>query len=174
MITKKHYMLDNVFSQEDIKLFYDTLIKYKFTDEHDYPDLPTSGAAHHFNEDDLIYKQLLEKTGNLFEELKELKPYAAYVNLFKPKEDTFYHRDEENDSPNDGLTVIYYITPDFDLNEGGETLFYNEFSGVLLGVTPKSGRVVEFDSTILHKATPFKTKSRITAVLKYKFDKKDK
>ena len=171
MNTKHHELLENVFSNKDIESFYNTLIKYEFEDETNHVDDSLPGKLHKFTEDDAIYKSILDKTENIFPQTKDIKPYAAYVNLLQPREETFYHRDDTLDSPHNSTTVLYYITPDFDLNEGGETLFYNEHGSVLMGLTPKSGRVTIFDGSILYKDTGFKSKPRITVVLKYYLDK---
>jgi len=50
------------------------------------------------------------------------------------------------------------------LDEGGETQFYQE---EIKGIRPVAGRIVIFDSNILHKATSFRNQIRYTVALKY-------
>jgi Rps23 Pro-64 3,4-dihydroxylase Tpa1-like proline 4-hydroxylase len=58
-------------------------------------------------------------------------------------------------SPNiKGKTLLYYVNNRWNTNWGGETIFSNDLgeSEIIIDYIP--GRIVIFDSTILHKASP--------------------
>tara|TARA_R110002020_G_scaffold407491_3_gene617502 strand:+ start:3160 stop:3678 length:519 start_codon:yes stop_codon:yes gene_type:complete len=69
-------------------------------------------------------------------------------------------------------TVLVYVNSEWDHNEGGETLFYNEDKEVVQAVVPKPGRVAIFPANILHSARPplpYVTKPRYTVAYKYEY-----
>ena len=69
-------------------------------------------------------------------------------------------------------TVLVYANTEWDHNEGGETLFYNEDKEVVQAIVPKPGRVAIFPANILHSARPplpYVTKPRYTIAYKYEY-----
>ena len=52
-----------------------------------------------------------------------------------------------------GYTILYYANEKWDLNYGGETLFYNN-KEIISAVKIKPGRFVLFDSRLTHSARP--------------------
>jgi ectoine hydroxylase-related dioxygenase (phytanoyl-CoA dioxygenase family) len=54
------------------------------------------------------------------------------------------------------------------MDEGGETYFIQ--TDFIKGVSFVPGRMVLFDSNIMHKATSFRNKDRYTIALKFKSD----
>ena len=87
------------------------------------------------------------------------KIQRAYVNLFLPNENPFFHED------GDVFTNLFYLNPQYDIDEGGETQFF--IDDKIIGIQSKPSRLVVFDGRILHRATSFRTKPRITVALKY-------
>ena len=54
----------------------------------------------------------------------------------------------------DELTVLVYISPTWDIEWGGETMFFNEQDDCLFACTPKPGRVSIFHGAIKHVGRP--------------------
>jgi hypothetical protein len=49
-----------------------------------------------------------------------------------------------------GLTALWYVAPEWNVEWGGETMLYNRDQDAVACVTPRPGRLVVFDGTILH------------------------
>jgi len=79
------------------------------------------------------------------------------------------------DAPNNNeYTLLYYANIKWDINWGGETLFYdNSAKEIIASIIPKPGRVVLFQGTIPHSARPVQIhcpEDRYTIALKLKID----
>lgn len=119
-------------------------------------------------------QELQRKILNIFEEniqrefntVKDLILHRMYVNCFASSENPYFHIDSPMPTDVGYYTFLFYINDnDWTINDGGETQFYvNE---TLYGITPIDNRMICFDSSILHKATPFRNKHRFTIALKY-------
>lgn len=72
--------------------------------------------------------------------------HAAYGDML------FTHVDCEPDEGD--YTALWYIAPEWDVEWGGETLFYNSGMDAEVAVTPKPGRLVVFDGAIIHAGRP--------------------
>ena len=71
---------------------------------------------------------------------------------------------------NKGKTLIYYLSTEWDINHGGETLFCNSDGDVELAVSSKPNRVVAYDNYLLHKAaqiSPGAPEYRFTLVCQF-------
>ncbi|HET8701902.1 MAG TPA: 2OG-Fe(II) oxygenase [Nitrococcus sp.] len=80
------------------------------------------------------------------------RAYRSYCNYAAYGDMLFTHTDcrpEEND-----LTALWYITPEWNVEWGGETLFYNSQMDAEAVVSPKPGRLVVFDGRITHAGRP--------------------
>ncbi len=107
--------------------------------------------------------------------LRELLPergpqclYRAYCNLCAYGDMLFTHTDTEPGAQ--GMTALWYIAPSWDLEWGGETLLFNSEGDAQFVVTPRPGRLVLFDSLILHVGRPpnrICTMPRLTFALKF-------
>lgn len=53
-----------------------------------------------------------------------------------------------------GLTALWYVAPEWNVEWGGETMFYDEHRDAVACVTPRPGRLALFDGTILHAGRP--------------------
>jgi len=83
----------------------------------------------------------------------------AYINLFFPCELPYFHID------GNCITCLFYITPKYHYDEGGETQLLIDNN--IVGVRSLPGRLVIFDGNVLHKATSYRSKPRLTVVFKY-------
>jgi Rps23 Pro-64 3,4-dihydroxylase Tpa1-like proline 4-hydroxylase len=53
-----------------------------------------------------------------------------------------------------GLTALWYVAPEWNVEWGGETMLYNRDQDAVACVTPRPGRLAIFDGTILHAGRP--------------------
>lgn len=72
--------------------------------------------------------------------------YAAYGDML------FTHTDAQPSAK--GLTALWYIAPEWNVEWGGETLLYNSDQDAEAAITPKPGRLLVFDGSILHVGRP--------------------
>ncbi len=91
-------------------------------------------------------KQIHDITG------KRYRAYRGYVNYASFGDMLFTHTDCLPDS--DELTVLVYICSNWDIEWGGETLFFNEKDDCIFASTPKPGRTVIFHGAIKHVGRP--------------------
>jgi hypothetical protein len=60
---------------------------------------------------------------------------------------------------------LFYITPKYDYDEGGETQLL--IDGNIIGIRPIPSRLLIFDGNVMHKATSYRSKPRLTVAFKY-------
>lgn len=80
------------------------------------------------------------------------RPYRAYTNVASYGDMLFTHTDctpEQHD-----LTALWYLCERWDLEWGGETMFYDADDEVACAVRPRPGRLVIFDGSIKHAGRP--------------------
>lgn len=80
------------------------------------------------------------------------KPYRAYTNVATYGDMLFTHTDCLPDQHD--LTALWYLCERWDIEWGGETMFYDAQDEVACAVTPKPGRLVVFDGAIKHVGRP--------------------
>lgn len=151
---------DNFLSQND----YERVLNYCLNADYCYGErdninLSPTGMVSNIDERDDIYQLFQSSLESKCSFLKNMKLYRMYINIFAPTENPYFHRDGE------GITFLYYVTDNWNLQDGGETQFYVD--GNILGVPPVSNRLVMFDGMIEHRATSFRDKHRFTIAIKY-------
>jgi hypothetical protein len=153
---------DDVMSyEENIKLYNQILYSLEFKyGEVDNEGLPPTGMVYEISLNDPLYDVFHNIVISKNPTIANLKSKRSYINLFFPNEKPYFHID------GNVITCLFYITPKYDINMGGETQFVEEGRGII-GVPSKPARLVIFDGKILHKATSFRSKPRITVALKY-------
>jgi hypothetical protein len=87
-----------------------------------------------------------------FEDAGDYRILRCYCNHAAYGDMLFTHTDVEPGGK--GLTALWYIAPEWNVEWGGETLFYNSGHDAEAVVTPKPGRLVIFDSAIIHVGRP--------------------
>lgn len=80
------------------------------------------------------------------------KPYRAYTNVAGFGDMLFTHTDCLPDQHD--LTALWYLCEHWDLEWGGETMFYDAADEVACALTPRPGRLVIFDGAIKHAGRP--------------------
>ena len=152
-------ILDRFFSKEE----FDYVLKYCENASYTYGEadnygLPPTGMIHEIPYTEHIHTLFRSKTEKL---VSNIQLYRMYINCFAPSENPYFHSDGDVGD----TTFLYYATPSWKLNDGGETQFL--VNNEIYGVTPVPNRMVYFDASILHKATTFRDRHRFTIAIKY-------
>lgn len=147
-------------------------LRYSFG-ETDESGTPPTGLITNLETNSPVYQTLYSAISNI-KELNDCTCDRAYVNLFAPKEDTYFHHDFTD------YTVLYYPNFDWNINDGGETKFYftkNIFEGIIqtnsedmpimISIAPIPNRLLIFNGDVLHSATSFKNKHRFSIAFKF-------
>ena len=96
------------------------------------------------------------------------KAFRSYCNVALYGDQLMTHTDC---NPTDMVvTALWYICPEWNLEWGGETLFFNDQGDAIVAVTPKPGRLVIFDGAIVHVGRPpnrIATQTRYTFAIKF-------
>ena len=79
-------------------------------------------------------------------------PYRAYTNVASYGDMLFTHTDCLLDQHD--LTALWYVCDRWDIEWGGETLFFDAAQEIACAVRPKPGRLVIFDGNITHVGRP--------------------
>lgn len=94
-----------------------------------------------------LEKQLKSFWGNGF------VPYDCSVNNGRFGDNPLDHRDSFD--PDTGhVTMVLYLNPTWNINHGGETVFFSETNEIEFSLLPKFCRMILFDSYINHSARP--------------------
>ena len=80
------------------------------------------------------------------------RPYRAYTNVASYGDMLFTHTDCLPDQHD--LTALWYLCERWDLEWGGETMFYDAQDEIACAVRPQPGRLVVFDGAIKHVGRP--------------------
>jgi hypothetical protein len=82
----------------------------------------------------------------------DYKVFRCYCNHAAYGDMLFTHTDVQPGQK--GLTALWYIAPEWNVEWGGETLFYNSDMDAEVAVSPRPGRLVIFDGSIAHVGRP--------------------
>ncbi|MGA9851772.1 MAG: 2OG-Fe(II) oxygenase [Gammaproteobacteria bacterium] len=98
-----------------------------------------------------IYQPTLMAAGEFFGETA-YKIYRCYCNHAAYGDMLFTHTDCLPGAK--GLTALWFIAPEWNVEWGGETLFFDSSMDAQVAVSPKPGRLVLFDGTLTHVGRP--------------------
>lgn len=98
-----------------------------------------------------VYQRTLDAARD-FEDGDRYRVYRCYCNYAAYGDMLFTHTDAQPGRK--GLTALWYIAPEWNVEWGGETMFYNSRQDAEVAVTPRPGRLVVFDGSILHAGRP--------------------
>jgi SM-20-related protein len=84
---------------------------------------------------------------------KKFKPYRAYINHAAFGDMLFTHFDSQPTHV-DYFTALWYLCDSWDVEWGGETMFFDAQGDAREAVTPKPGRLCVFDGRIRHAGRP--------------------
>ena len=151
---------DSFLNDKEFEIVTDYCFSAKYSyGESDNGDGFMTGMVHDIPETEFVYKLFRKKLLDKCPFLSEMKLYRMYINCFAPCENPYFHTD------GNGLTFLYYVNDDWNLQDGGETQFYVD--GNIYGITPIPNRLVMFDGMIPHRATSFRNRHRFTIAIKY-------
>lgn len=144
-------LISNQYLDELVRTFYNspfTKNEIGRSDTSRYPHW-----AHNLNLTDLNKSELWNITNHCISQSfpnYNWQPYRTYVNYGGPIDPMFSHVDSKNFE----LTCLWYVIPQWHIDWAGETLFYNSNNEVAFTCTPKPGRLLIFDSRLLHAGRP--------------------
>lgn len=102
---------------------------------------------------------------NLF---SNIKTWEGHFAIYQPG--SFYkkHVDQFKTNKDRQISCIYYLNDDWEIENGGELLVYNESNELLSNILPKGNRFVCFRSELPHEVLPCFLRNRysLTAWLK--------
>ncbi len=99
---------------------------------------------------------------------RNYRMYRCYCNLVSYGDILFNHTDCQPGTHE--MTALWYIQDQWDVEWGGETLFFNARDDASYVASPRPGRLVIFDGSIKHKGTPpskICTLPRLTFAMKF-------
>ena len=98
-----------------------------------------------------VYQPTLKAVRD-FDGAQHYKIYRCYCNHAGYGDMLFTHTDAAPGRP--GLTALWYVAPEWNVEWGGETLFFNSQMDAEVAVSPRPGRLVVFDGSITHVGRP--------------------
>ena len=118
MIFETH---DKVVSEEEQLSIFKYCVQAEYSwGEIDKQGSPETGLIHEIPSDVPIHELLKERALDAAPSVLEgLSLYRMYINLFAPSEKPYFH----SDGPEGQITILYYPHLEWDLDDGGETLF---------------------------------------------------
>jgi hypothetical protein len=87
-----------------------------------------------------------------FPERSHYRILRVYCNHASYGDMLFTHTDVHEGK--EGLTALWYIAPEWNVEWGGETMLYDRNQDAVACITPRPGRLAIFDGTILHAGRP--------------------
>ncbi len=122
--------------------------------ERSRPDLPALAASADFPDAALRIDPFFLRLRQVAEQMfpgEVLRDQRAYVNSSVFGDMYYAHRDC---SPHrNHVTILYYVNLNWQIDWGGETIFYDDNNEAQLAVAPKPGRMVISRGAILHRGT---------------------
>ncbi|MCG8434909.1 MAG: 2OG-Fe(II) oxygenase [Gammaproteobacteria bacterium] len=99
-----------------------------------------------------IYEPALQAAKPFCGDGSKYRIYRSYCNYASYGDMLFTHTDCLPDAKE--LTALWFIAKEWDVEWGGETLFFNKDMDAEFVVSPKPGRLVVFDGAITHVGKP--------------------
>ena len=142
----------------DIKDNYLTVEQYKYV-----WNLARTAKYDYKEQDNVMVAQLDETALSFFpEDINGEKLDSSQINCYVPRATTVFHVDTTGE---EAITMIYYLNPTYELDEGGCTeLFVDD---EIVGIRPINNRAFVFNSNILHRGVTYKSHTRFTIGLRY-------
>lgn len=152
------YVFDNILSLEETVKIARILKNSNFSrteaDRHDTQEVKS--WAGEIERESIIRFPIYTKTTELllsYFPAESYVMYRSYCNVAFFGDMLYTHTDTDDDDPA-SYTALWFISEEWDVEWGGETLFFNDQGDAELAVTPKPGRLALFDGRILHVGRP--------------------
>ena len=171
---KNIYIIDDVFSGDEIEAFYEYVKELPFTRNEkstsydEFPIFCTDFRPDQFEKETYVGQKARELLQQFIAKASEYKLFRSYINLSNYGDVEYPHYDCPVDA-ND-ITILYYVNKEWHYKYGGETVFYSNKDS-RIAVLPTPGRFVIFPGNIEHLgsiATRICKLSRYSLALKYK------
>ena len=123
-------------------------------------------ADYKYRHQDQVMTGTLDDKGISFfpKEINGRKYVRHQINCYTPRSLAVFHTDLYADEES-CLTLVYYICPTYDLDEGGWTeIFVND---EITSIRPMCNRALIFDGGLFHRATPYRSYPRFSVGIKY-------
>jgi SM-20-related protein len=98
-----------------------------------------------------VYQPTLSAAGEFAAET-DYRVYRCYCNYAAYGDMLFTHTDCAPDARH--LTALWFIAPEWNVEWGGETLFFDSSMDAQVVVSPRPGRLVVFDGSLQHVGRP--------------------
>ena len=161
---------DNLISEDKLKQIEDYVSNFKYSRFENYnEDFDFKTNTYEFKRDDPFLMEVQKLFWDKLENNVDILLTRLYCNKLIAGDSPTSHYDSKHETD---TTVLVYANTQWDHNEGGETLFYNEDKEVVQAIVPKPRRVAIFPANILHSARPplpYVTKPRYTIAYKYEY-----
>ena len=170
---KNIYIIDDVFSQDEIEAFYEYVSDLPFhkreksTSYDEFPIFSTDFVPDRFETETYVGVKARQLVDQYIEDAGSYKLFRAYVNLSNYGDMEYPHYDCPLDRKD--ITVLYYVNKEWHYKFGGETMFYSRKDS-RIAVLPTPGRFVIFPGNIEHLgsiATRVCRQPRLSLALKY-------
>lgn len=99
-----------------------------------------------------LYQPTVDALAHHLPENGPQRLYRSYCNLCSYGDMLFTHTDAKPGEQ--GLTALWYIAPQWDMEWGGETLFFDTAGDPVFVIGFKPGRLAIFDARIRHAGRP--------------------
>lgn len=154
-------ILDDMFSFCEISGNYTNAISYNYriynSNESEVQDLTDKRLGCPLTLEDPILNSIFSE--QRLETIKEYIPqslythWRSYINLGIVSDNHKIHVDDFKIGH--GLTLLYYVNRNWNIDWGGETIFYDDKREKIKFVSPfVPGRIIIFDASIPHSAKP--------------------
>ena len=133
--------------------------------ESDEPGRPVTGVTHYLSEDSLLRLNILSEILDKVPEMKQVKCYQAYFNMFIPERFPIFIWMMMRRIMASRDCIILKVDGNLMMVEKTQFLMNNTINGI----PPIANRLVLFDAHILHRAfTSFRDRHRFTLALKFR------
>src|ERR1043165_4831720 len=155
--SRRIVVIDDVVDASLIHSFYDGLTTGPFK-RTEVASRETAAHRHWVWEmglDQLKHSDLWTATRHVIAQVwdgESYEPFRAYTNYAAFGDMLFTHLDCGPDARE--VTALWYICPEWEIEWGGETLFYDDSGVARFVVSMRPGRLVLFDGAIRHVGRP--------------------
>lgn len=151
------FVFDGLVSDEEAAIYYRALTRASFT-RTEMARADTTEYRHWVCEmplENLPRSSLWAATQNAVASVRPgetFQPYRVYTNFSSYGDTLLTHVDALPQARE--LTALWYLSERWDVEWGGETLFYSESGDAEIAVSPRPARLVLFDGAIRHAGKP--------------------
>jgi SM-20-related protein len=152
---RKIFVFDRFLAGQDVRAFAASLqrVGFRRTEADSAAARDTSSFSCDYDVATVENRPFVKRIRNLvvqyFPRLREPRLYRAYANLGIYGDVHVPHRDSSLGT--DSVTGLYYANDKWEAPWAGETVFFNESKDSVRSISPRPGRLVIFDGTLLHR-----------------------